>query len=164
MRQYSLSLDCHRPRAESKTDASTFYLGYADSLERNLVGFIRILLNDAEWEKYKKKNKLPKGNVDAQVHSVLSSVIEERKAKYPSSLSSDLSALVKGEIADENVRRATIVRVGELRLLCAAQRVARELVDGDGGGEGERANKREAEGDADGMDIDGEGSAKRHKA
>lgn len=66
--------------------SSSFYLGVDDSIDRNLIAFVRILLYDKDWIRFSQKGKLPSAALDKDIGTVLCSAIDRRISRYASSL------------------------------------------------------------------------------
>lgn len=66
---------------------STFIIGTDCQLPEDLISFIRLLLQtDMEWEKTKKKSKLPKPSLDAEVFPVAIELLVKRLSEYPTTV------------------------------------------------------------------------------
>jgi len=97
-----------------------FVVDYSNELPEEVTSFVRLLMMSApEWEKTKRKSKLPKPKVDDAVLSVAVDVVRRRLAEYPTTLEDD-EALLGGEREKPmslNLRNAVVVRLGEKRIL-----------------------------------------------
>lgn len=118
-------------------DASSFYLSLDGSPDHSLVAFTRILLNDYDWTRFHKKGKIPPATVDPHVHEVVEHAIRARLSRYNDTImvstaregpdpKTDIAAIVTNAITDPHHRRATIVRIGERRILHAAIRTSQQ--------------------------------------
>ncbi|KAI0256356.1 hypothetical protein BJV78DRAFT_1171281 [Lactifluus subvellereus] len=97
-----------------------FVVDYSNELPEEMTSFVRLLMMSApEWEKTKRKSKLPKPKVDDAVLSVAVDVVRRRLAEYPTAIGDD-EALLGGEREKPmslNLRNAVVVRLGEKRIL-----------------------------------------------
>ena len=60
---------------------------YSNELPEEMTSFVRLLMMSApEWEKTKRKSKLPKPKVDDAVLSVAVDVVRRRLAEYPTTI------------------------------------------------------------------------------
>ncbi|KAI0683143.1 SET domain-containing protein [Cytidiella melzeri] len=89
-------------------------------LPPELVSLIRLLLqSESEWQKTQSKSKLPKPLIDVEVLAIAVEVIQNRLAEYSTTLEEDESRLADDTLST-NKRNATIVRLGEKRILVGA--------------------------------------------
>ncbi|ORX40881.1 hypothetical protein BD324DRAFT_612434 [Kockovaella imperatae] len=103
-----------------------FNVSGADT-DPGLIFFSRILLYDAEWEKFDQRGKLPKQSIDGSVARVIEGACQLRLEAYPRTLEIELARLTNSvDTLSTNHRRAAIVRIGEMRLLRILSRQALE--------------------------------------
>ncbi|KAI0268844.1 hypothetical protein BC834DRAFT_867511 [Gloeopeniophorella convolvens] len=117
-------------------------------LPEELVSFARLLLLPApEWEKTRRKSKLPKPKTDAAVLAVAADVLRRRLAEYPTTLECAIPL---------NLKHALVVRVGEKRILHALQRnVAAQLAEPPSSDAASSSKKRKAEAGAESTSLSG---------
>jgi hypothetical protein len=66
---------------------SVFVVDFSNELPEEMTSFVRLLMMSApEWEKTKRKSKLPKPKVDDAVLSVAADVVRRRLSDYPTTL------------------------------------------------------------------------------
>ncbi|PSR99044.1 hypothetical protein PHLCEN_2v4201 [Hermanssonia centrifuga] len=100
------------------TDDDTFIIGTDCQLPEDLISFIRLLLQtDMEWEKTKKKSKLPKPSLDAEVFPVAIELLVKRLSEYPTTVQEDESLLNEPSKLTTRKRNAIVVRLGEKYIL-----------------------------------------------
>ncbi|KAK0455504.1 SET-domain protein [Desarmillaria tabescens] len=81
-----------------------------------LISLIKLLsFSSDEWRKVRGKGKPPKPKLDSATVDIIKDVLDQRLQQYPTSLQDDEMAL-SGELS-LNLRNATIVRLGEKRIL-----------------------------------------------
>nr|XP_031862168.1 uncharacterized protein CI109_002582 [Kwoniella shandongensis]KAA5529240.1 hypothetical protein CI109_002582 [Kwoniella shandongensis] len=115
-----------------------FPLALSRELDTSIIAFIRLLSNDDEWLRAKRKGKLPTTEIDELVASIIAGVITDRLEKYDQTVQDDL-AIVKqtwptvrpadqheatASTPTDQLRRcyAAVVRLGEKRILKAVAR------------------------------------------
>ncbi|KAL4078201.1 hypothetical protein V8B97DRAFT_2015387 [Scleroderma yunnanense] len=102
-------------------------IGISYELPRELISFTRLLLPSTDFESVLKKGKLSKSKQpDAEVLGVLEEVLRTREAMYAGGTVEEDEQLLSSSSASFTTRRrhATVVRVGEKRVL----RIARDCV------------------------------------
>lgn len=66
---------------------SVFVVDFSNELPEEMTSFVRLLMMSApEWEKTKRKSKLPKPKVDDAVLSVAADVVRRRLSDYPTTI------------------------------------------------------------------------------
>ena len=66
---------------------SVFVVDFSNELPEEMSSFVRLLMMSApEWEKTKRKSKLPKPKVDDAVLSVAANVVRRRLSDYPTTI------------------------------------------------------------------------------
>ncbi|VDB84932.1 unnamed protein product [Peniophora sp. CBMAI 1063] len=91
-------------------------------LPEDFVSFARLLLlPQAEWEKVKRKGKLPKPKMDDAIADVAERSLQRRLAQYPTTLEED-EALLHSAQSTMHKFHALVVRMGEKSLLLEALR------------------------------------------
>jgi Rubisco LSMT substrate-binding len=66
---------------------SVFVVDFSNELPEEIISFARLLMMSApEWEKTKRKSKLPKPKVDDAVLSVAADVVRMRLSDYPTTI------------------------------------------------------------------------------
>ncbi|EAU91065.1 hypothetical protein CC1G_03233 [Coprinopsis cinerea okayama7 len=88
-----------------------------------------LLLPDNDWKKAQSKGKPPKPKADSDILLVLEKAIEKRQAQYPTAIQDDETRL-QGELS-LNARHATVVRLGEKRILQAVLNKIRSALEKD---------------------------------
>ncbi|KAK0505072.1 SET-domain protein [Armillaria luteobubalina] len=84
-----------------------------------LISLIKLLsFSSDEWRKVRGKGKPPKPKLDSATVDIIKDVLDQRLQQYPTSLQDDEIAL-SGDLS-LNLRNATIVRLGEKRILHGA--------------------------------------------
>lgn len=84
-----------------------------------LISLIKLLsFSSDEWRKVRGKGKPPKPQLDSATVDIIKDVLDQRLQQYPTSLQDDEIAL-SGDLS-LNLRNATIVRLGEKRILHGA--------------------------------------------
>ncbi|KAK0476718.1 SET-domain protein [Armillaria novae-zelandiae] len=84
-----------------------------------LISLIKLLsFSSDEWRKVRGKGKPPKPKLDSATVDIIKDVLNQRLQQYPTSLQDDEIAL-SGELS-LHLRNATIVRLGEKRILHGA--------------------------------------------
>jgi len=135
-----------------EADDDVFVVRTDCQLPDELVSFVRLLfLPQQEWEKTRKKGKLPKPAVDTQVLSVAAQVLEKRLREYPSSIEEDEALLANADTISLNKKHAIIVRLGEKRILSGTleevKKLQKQLRPSADAGKNKKRG-REAQGDA----------------
>ncbi|EJT50619.1 nucleus protein [Trichosporon asahii var. asahii CBS 2479] len=102
---------------EDADDTFILTLDPADGLPEELLSFVRLFLEDAEWERTKQKGKMPKPTPTEEVLGVIDAAITARLARYAAEgLEGDAEIVEKGE-RGSNAHNAAVVRLGEKRCL-----------------------------------------------
>lgn len=97
-----------------------FVVDFSSELPEEMISFVRLLMMSApEWEKTKRKSKLPKPKVDDAVLSVAADVVIRRLSDYPTTIKDDEALLgsEKEKPMPLNLKNAVVVRLGEKRIL-----------------------------------------------
>ncbi|KAE9389886.1 SET domain-containing protein, partial [Gymnopus androsaceus JB14] len=85
-----------------------------------MISLIRLLyLSPDEWEKARGKGKPPKPKLDLQVLDLLVIILQKRLAQYPLTIKDDEEILENQALLPLNKYQATVVRLGEKRILDA---------------------------------------------
>ncbi|KAG7446559.1 SET domain-containing protein [Guyanagaster necrorhizus] len=91
-----------------------------------LISLIKLLsFSSDEWRKVRGKGKPPKPKLDSATVDIIKDVLVRRLQQYPTSLQDDEMAL-SGELS-LNLRNATMVRLGEKRILHGALQAMQEV-------------------------------------
>lgn len=102
---------------EDADDAFVLTLDPSDSIPEELVSFVRLFLEEAEWERTKQKGKMPKPTPSEDALSVIDAAISARLAKYDhEGIEADAEEVEKGT-RGTNAHNAAVVRLGEKRCL-----------------------------------------------
>ncbi|KZT10912.1 SET domain-containing protein [Laetiporus sulphureus 93-53] len=113
------------------TDDDTFVIMTDCELPEELASFVRLLfLANDEWEKARKKGKLPKAKVDPSTLSIVADVLERRLREYPTTIEEDEQLLVPERAGhlSTNKKHAAIVRLGEKRILDGTLRKVKDMM------------------------------------
>jgi SET domain-containing protein 6 len=152
----------HHPTFPLLIFCSVFVLDFSNQLPEDMSSFVRLLVMSApEWEKTKRKSKLPKPKVDDAVLSVAADVVRRRLSDYPTTIEAGFSvelssfpqfffpicactfqddeALLESEKETPiplNLKNAVVVRLGEKRILHRLLRAVTARLEGSPGGSG----------------------------
>jgi len=134
---------------------SVFVVDFSNELPQEMTSFVRLLMMSApEWEKTKRKSKLPKPKVDDAVLSVAADVVRRRLSEYPTTIQAgfpsdyhlfqftrctfqDDEALLGSEKDNPislNLKNAVVVRLGEKRILHGLLQAMTTRVEGNPSG------------------------------
>ncbi|KAI0305376.1 Rubisco LSMT, substrate-binding domain-containing protein [Multifurca ochricompacta] len=103
-----------------------FEVNTSSELPEEMISFTRLLImSSVDWEKSKRKSKLPKPKVDETVLSLATDVVRRRLAEYPTTIEED-EELLKDKSISLNLKHAIVVRLGEKRILHGLLRVVTE--------------------------------------
>ncbi|KAF8520448.1 SET domain-containing protein [Hysterangium stoloniferum] len=113
-------------------------------LPDGLLSFIRLLmLHRNEWDKVKRRNKLPKPMAEKDILQIATTILERRLNEYETSIEADEQILGWTDI-DSNKYMALVVRLGEKRILKdALKEVENKLRTVDTGAKRKRAEDDE---------------------
>ncbi|KAK8169952.1 SET domain-containing protein RMS1 [Phyllosticta citrichinensis] len=135
--------DIHRNPLDPEDEFSIF-----DEEMRVLLA--TLLLPQAEFERIKRKGKLPKPSVTHEMAQILQKAVQLRKSQYQTSLEED-RRLASSGVSSPRLKMALAVRIGEKAILAMAGQVLDRTL--------EQGNLLKRNGD----DNDGNGAAKRRK-
>ncbi|KAK7539123.1 hypothetical protein IWX49DRAFT_87337 [Phyllosticta citricarpa] len=135
--------DIHRNPLDPEDECSIF-----DEEIRVLLA--TLLLPQAEFERIKRKGKLPKPEVTREMAEILHKAVGLRKSQYQTSLEEDRRLAGSG-VSSPRQKMALAVRIGEKAILALAAQVLERTVE-----QGTSASKRNG-------DDDESGAAKRRK-
>jgi N-lysine methyltransferase SETD6 len=164
--------------------SSLFVLDFSNELPEEMSSFVRLLMMSApEWEKTKRKSKLPKPKVDDAVLSVAADVVRRRLSDYPTTIEAgfpwnyhlshlffsisactfqDDEALLGSEREKPiplNLKNAVVVRLGEKRILHGLLQAVIARLEGNPSGSQSSGESKKRK--ADGTGADGGRSGKR---
>jgi SET domain-containing protein 6 len=99
-----------------------FVVDSSNDVPEELTSFVRLLMMSAsEWEKTKRKSKLPKPNEDEVALSMTADVVRRRLTEYPTTIEDDEALLGAEQVPAKpiplNLKHAIVVRLGEMRIL-----------------------------------------------
>ncbi|KAH9058770.1 SET domain-containing protein [Lactarius vividus] len=99
-----------------------FVVDSSNDVPEEISSFVRLLMMSApEWEKTKRKSKLPKPKEDEAALSVTADVVRRRLAEYPTTIEDDEALLGAEQVSAKpiplNLKHAIVVRLGEMRIL-----------------------------------------------
>ncbi|KAH9083935.1 SET domain-containing protein [Lactarius deliciosus] len=99
-----------------------FVVDSSDDVPEEISSFVRLLMMSApEWEKTKRKSRLPKPKEDEAALSVTADVVRRRLAEYPTTIENDEALLGAERVPEKliplNLKHAIVVRLGEMRIL-----------------------------------------------
>jgi len=96
-----------------------FVVDSSNDEPEEMFSFVRLMMmSAAEWEKTKRKAKLPKPKEDKVALSVTADVVRRRLTEYPSTIEDDEALLGAEQVPlPLNLKRAMVVRLGEMRIL-----------------------------------------------
>jgi len=99
-----------------------FVVDSSNDVLEELTSFVRLLMMSApEWEKTKRKSKLPKPKEDEVALSVTADVVRRRLTEYPTTIEEDGALLAAEQVSEKpiplNLKHAMVVRCGEMRIL-----------------------------------------------
>lgn len=137
-----------------------------ESLSPELVILVEsLLLSAEEFERLKRKAKLPKSEkITSKGAELLHSIVKTRLSQYATSLEDDVQTLetvsAGGSVAskERRIAMAKAIRIGEKKLLRQAEEALTELIAREGG-----APKRQREVDDEG-DVEMGGTGKKRRA
>ncbi|KZV66693.1 SET domain-containing protein [Peniophora sp. CONT] len=99
-----------------------FIFDKSATLPEDFISFTRLLsLPQPEWEKVKKKGKLPKPKMDEGIADIAEQTLQRRLAQYPTTLEEDEAMLHDAQFTTHKYH-ALVVRMGEKHLLVQALR------------------------------------------
>lgn len=136
---------------------SVFVLELPPSLEEtefppDLLAFTQLLAVDAEWERAREKDRMPKPAPGRAGWAALHVALTTRLALYATTLEDDRALEERMGALSVNGRHALVVRMGEKRVVEAFRAKAAAMVLAAEGGVGGRGGKRKAEGEGEGAD------------
>lgn len=112
---------------EDADDTFVLTLDPSDSVPDELASFVRLFLEDSEWERTRSKGKMPKPSPTEEALSVIDAAIGARLAKYDQEgLEGDAEVVEKGE-RGSNAHNAAVVRLGEKRCLVLGRNRVAEM-------------------------------------
>ncbi|KAI0272250.1 hypothetical protein BGY98DRAFT_1001427 [Russula aff. rugulosa BPL654] len=139
-----------------------FVVDFSNELPEEMISFARLLMMSApEWEKTKRKSKLPKPKVDDAVLSVAADVVRMRLSDYPTTIEDD-EALLESEKEKPiplNLKNAVVVRVGEKRILHGLMRAVTTRLESNPSGSQSSGESKKRK--LDGTGADGGRAGKR---
>ncbi|KAF8499657.1 SET domain-containing protein [Russula emetica] len=141
---------------------SVFVVDFSNELPEEMASFSRLLMMSApEWEKTKRKSKLPKPKVDDVVLSVAADVVRRRLSDYPTTIEDDEALLgsEKEKPIPLNLKNAVVVRLGEKRILHGLLQAVTGRLEGNPSGS--QSNGESKKRKADGTGADGGRTGKR---
>ncbi|KAI9442566.1 SET domain-containing protein [Lactarius indigo] len=97
-----------------------FVVDSSNDVPEEISSFVRLLMMSAlEWEKTKRKSRLPKPKEDEAALSVTADVVRRRLAEYPTTIEDDEALLGVEQVPEIplNLKHAIVVRLGEMRIL-----------------------------------------------
>jgi len=139
-----------------------FVVDFSNELPEEMASFFRLLMMSApEWEKTKRKSKLPKPKVDDVVLSVAADVVRRRLSDYPTTIEDDEALLgsEKEKPIPLNLKNAVVVRLGEKRILHGLLQAVTGRLEGNPSGS--QSNGESKKRKADGTGADGGRTGKR---
>ncbi|KAJ8454630.1 hypothetical protein ONZ45_g19229 [Pleurotus djamor] len=89
----------------------------ASSLPEEVVSLVRLLVDDAEWEKAQEKEKPPKVKLDIDILAIILEALQRRLSQYDGTKEEDEKILASQSGLPLNKKHAVIVRLGEKRIL-----------------------------------------------
>ncbi|KAK8221157.1 hypothetical protein IWZ01DRAFT_556526 [Phyllosticta capitalensis] len=135
--------DIHRNPLDPEDECSIF-----DEEMRILVA--TLLLPQAEFERLKRKGKLPKPDLTLAIARVLQHAVQARKSQYQTSLEQDRQLASSG-VSSARKKMALAIRIGEKAILALADQFLERTLE-----QWHSASKRNG-------DEEGNGAAKRRK-
>ncbi|KAH9033284.1 SET domain-containing protein [Lactarius pseudohatsudake] len=99
-----------------------FVVDSSNDVPEEISSFVRLLMMSApEWEKTKRKSRLPKPKEDEAALSVTADVVRRRLAEYPTTIENDEALLGAEQVPEKhiplNLKHAMVVRLGEMHIL-----------------------------------------------
>lgn len=159
---------------------SVFLVDFSNKLPEEMSSFVRLLMMSApEWEKTKRKSKLPKPKVNDAVLSVAADVVRRRLSDYPTTIEAgfpcgyhlshfsqftfqDDEALLGSEKEKPislNLKNAIVVRLGEKRILHGLLQAVTARLEGNPSGSQSSGESKKRK--ADGTGAEGGRAGKR---
>ncbi|KAI9455472.1 SET domain-containing protein [Lactarius psammicola] len=121
--------ECAGPRSVERVDwwleeggDDVFVVDSSNDVPEEISSFVRLLVMSApEWEKAKRKSRLPKPKEDEVTLSVTADVVRRRLTEYPTTIEDDEALLGTEQVPKKpiplNLKHAIVVRLGEMRIL-----------------------------------------------
>jgi len=108
------------------SDDDTFVIQTDCDVPDELISLVLLLMLPVpDWEKTRRKEKLPKAKMSLDIVPLISSVVENRLSKYPTTIQGDETLL--NTPLSLNKRNAVIVRLGEKYILAGSMAKLRVL-------------------------------------